>query len=109
MNTEKTRKYMTVTPAADVLEGSQGWRIMMDMPGVCKDTPEINLEDRMLKISAESSLTRHGMAVRYERAFQISDEIDHQHITATMRDGVMELKLPKAESAKARKIQVVGA
>jgi len=106
---ENTKKYMTVTPAADVLEGTQGWKIRLDLPGVSKDTPEINLEDRLLKIGAESSLIRHGLAVRYERAFQISDEIDHQHIAAVLKDGVLELTLPKAETARARKIQVIGA
>jgi HSP20 family protein len=42
----------------------------------------------------------------YQRSFRIATEIDHDKIEATVINGELRLRLPKAEAAKARKIQV---
>jgi HSP20 family molecular chaperone IbpA len=42
----------------------------------------------------------------YQRSFRLSDEIDRENIAASMKDGVLRLKLPKAGPAKTRKISV---
>ncbi len=42
----------------------------------------------------------------YERAFSLSEEIDRDRIEASHKDGVLTLKMPKAEAAKTRKIKV---
>jgi HSP20 family protein len=42
----------------------------------------------------------------YERVFTLSENIDRDRIEATLKDGVLNLVLPKAESARARKIEL---
>jgi HSP20 family molecular chaperone IbpA len=42
----------------------------------------------------------------YERVFTLSENIDRDRIEATLKDGVLRLVLPKAETAKARKIEL---
>jgi HSP20 family protein len=42
----------------------------------------------------------------YERSFTLSDNIDRDRIEARLKDGVLHLVLPKAETAKARKIEL---
>jgi HSP20 family protein len=42
----------------------------------------------------------------YERAFALSENIDRDRIEASLKDGVLHLVLPKAETAKARKIEL---
>jgi HSP20 family molecular chaperone IbpA len=42
----------------------------------------------------------------YERVFTLSENIDRDRIEATLKDGVLHLVLPKAETAKARKIEL---
>ena len=42
----------------------------------------------------------------YARSFEISNKIEQSKINAQMKDGVVTIKLPKAEQAKARKIEV---
>jgi len=45
----------------------------------------------------------------YERAFTLSDEIDHENIQATVKNGVLRLELPKAEKIKPKKIAIKAA
>ena len=40
------------------------------------------------------------------RSFEISNKVDQSKISAQLKDGVVTIVLPKAEQAKARKIQV---
>jgi len=103
---DKTAKYLTFTPAADVIEQPQGWKILIDMPGAGEEDLDVQLNDQLLQIAAPTSLTHHGATVKYERSFQLSDEIDRAQIKATLKDGVLEMSLPKAESARVRKIEV---
>jgi len=108
-NHENTAKFMAFTPAADVVENEHGWQIIMDMPGAGQENLDIQLNDHLLQISAVTGLSHRGMAVKYERSFQLSDEIDRQQIKASLKDGVLDMFLPKAESAKVRKITVARA
>jgi HSP20 family protein len=43
---------------------------------------------------------------RYRRSFTLSRELDSSHIDATLKDGVLTLRLPKLEQAKPRRIEV---
>ena len=51
-------------------------------------------------------LHRRGMPVVYQRSFYLSDAVDTEKITAHASDGLLTLFLPKAECAKAHKIEV---
>jgi len=106
MKEHEARKYVTYKPATDVLEMENGWSLCLDVPGATDDMLDINIEDNILKIKAETMLQEHGMAVRFERSFQLSDEVDACGIKADLKDGMLRLALPKAEAAKPRKIQV---
>lgn len=103
----KTTDYITHVPSCDVIEQPRSVRIVMDMPGVEPDAVTIDVKDRLLKVCANSPFVWHGRAISYCRSFQLSDDIDCKGITAKVRHGVLELKLPKLESAKVHKIKVV--
>ncbi len=105
----EAKKYVTYTPAVDIMEQGAGWTLLMDIPGVDQKTLDIDVEDKVLKVTGESDLTEKAMAVKYERSFTLSDEVDTTSIKATLRNGVLELALPKAESAKPQKIKVLSA
>jgi HSP20 family protein len=45
----------------------------------------------------------------FQRSFSLTDQIDQENIEATVKDGVLRLRLPKAPQAKARKIAVKAA
>jgi HSP20 family molecular chaperone IbpA len=85
------------------------------MPGVAPDGVDITLERRVLTIRGRSATGEHTGYQRvyneyadddYERVFTLSENIDRDRIEATLKDGILNLVLPKAESARARKIEL---
>ena len=85
------------------------------MPGVTKESVEVTLEQRVLSIRGRADLAlpeelaplyleyRPG---DYERAFTLSDAVDPAGIEARVKDGVLQLRLPKAGPAKRQRVEV---
>jgi HSP20 family molecular chaperone IbpA len=102
-------------PPADIYETRDNIVVLAEMPGVALDGVDITLERRVLTIRGRSAASDHGGYQRvyneysdgdYERVFTLSENIDREHIEATLKDGVLHLVLPKAETAKPRKIEL---
>lgn len=102
-------------PATDILETTEGFSIYVDMPGVRKEELVIDLSEDELRIggrTAYQGATNENRVhvefgnVEYSRAFTLSHIVDRKRIKATLKNGVLELLLPKAEKALPRKIQV---
>lgn len=103
-------------PAVDIFETANNILIVADMPGVDEKSVDITLEKNLLTIhgmidstthdNLELSFSEYGIG-DYQRAFSLSDEIDRRNIKATVKDGVLKLILPKSESIKTRKIEVI--
>jgi HSP20 family protein len=102
-------------PPADIYETKDSIVVLAEMPGVAPDGVDISLERRVLTIRGRSAANDHSGYQRvyneyadgdYERVFTLSENIDRDRIEATLRDGVLQLVLPKAEAAKARKIEL---
>ena len=102
-------------PPADIYETRDNIVVLAEMPGVAPDGVDITLERRVLTIRGRSATSDHAGYQRvyneyadgdYERAFTLSENIDRDRIEATLKDGVLHLVLPKAETAKARKIEL---
>ena len=93
-------------PAVDIIEGAEGVSLFFEVPGANAKSVEVEVDDGVLYVNAKSSLTRKGRPVVYKRAFQISDAVDVEKITAKTVDGVLSLILPKSEKAKVHKIKV---
>jgi len=102
-------------PPADIYETQNHLVVMTEMPGVPPDGVDITLERRVLTIRGRSTTNEHRGYQRvyneyadgdYERVFTLSENIDRDRIEATLRDGVLHLMLPKAEVARARRIEL---
>jgi HSP20 family protein len=112
---ERMRSTRAFRPNVDILERPDELVVLADMPGVSAENIDIHFEDRQLTISGRARprgpengrylLRQYGVGDFY-RTFQVSDEIDAAKITAQYRDGVLQLRLPKAEAARPRKIAV---
>lgn len=93
-------------PVCDVIEQANGVKVLLDMAGVAPDRIDIQVDNRLLTVTGDSVLRSEGRPVRYRRSFQLSEEIDGAAITARAKNGVVELLMPKLETAKVHKIKV---
>jgi HSP20 family molecular chaperone IbpA len=115
---EQTRPGPVFSPAVDIFETEAEITLLADMPGVVSDRVDVDLREGQLTITGETvrpgsekerTLFREYDTGRFERVFTVSDRIDQGRISASMKDGVLKLVLPKVEKAKPRKIEVQGA
>lgn len=97
---------LEMRPAVDIIEGEEGVTLFFEVPGANAKTVDVEVNDGVLYVSAKSSLKRVGRQIVYKRAFQISDAVDVEKISAKTVDGVLELVLPKSERAKVHKVKV---
>jgi len=108
-------RFRTIAPAVDIYEDSDRLHVFADLPGVTTDGVRLDVEKDVLTIGArftgegvlsgEATYSELG-PVEYYRAFALGEDLDPARITATMKNGVLELVLPKAERAKTRKISI---
>ena len=85
-----------------------------DLPGVSAETLDIDVERNVLTIKAErprrngdwEMLASERPTGLFSRQLVLGDNLDLEHIEAAYRDGVLTLRVPVAEQAKPRKIQV---
>lgn len=112
---EQTRERDLFVPRADILESDDEIVVIADLPGVDPKHVEITLERNVLTINAsalEEDLQGYSLVYSeyasgdYQRRFVLSDTIDREKISASVKDGVLHLRLPKAAPAKARKISI---
>lgn len=103
------------TPPIDIFETDAGLVLRADLPGVTAESLELQVQDNKLTLfgRVEADLPPEDRLVHQEyqvgdflRSFILSDDVDHERITARFIDGVLELTLPRAERAKPRKIEV---
>lgn len=110
-----TRPEAALLPPVDVIEDASGITLYADLPGVPKDKLNLQLEASSLTIEGEMALpTPEGMESshaevrlpRYHRVFSLSRELDSEKASAEFQNGVLKLRIPKAEHAQPRKIEV---
>ena len=112
---ETTRPGRTYQPEVDIFETKEGLWLWADMPGVDEKSISVDLADGVLTIEGGVALddykdltpvyTEYNVG-NYTRRFAISSDIDAERIEARVQNGILELRLPKAEKAKPRKIAV---
>ncbi len=102
-----------VVPPVDISETEKSFVVLADMPGVQSDGLDIHVEHDRLTIRGRVSREQRGAPQHqefvlhdYYRAFTVAEDIDSDKISATLRDGVLRLELPKAPRAQVRKIAV---
>jgi HSP20 family protein len=111
-STVPARRFLPVT---DIFETDDALRVILEMPGVDKESVDVRVENDVLTIEGQVDFAKYqGLTPlyteynvgNYARSFELSSKIDQERIGAELKDGVITLVLPKAEKAKPRKIMV---
>ena len=109
------RDERVLLPPVDVVEDTTGLTLYADMPGVSRERLNLRVEGDTLTIEGELSLpvpqdmqASHAevQQSRYRRAFELSRELDAQKVAAELTQGVLRVRIPKAEHAQPRRIEV---
>ena len=111
----------STSPAVNIAENKEGFRIEVAAPGLGKDDFKINVEKRVLEISSEKESTREEESEEdryhrrefyyssFKRTFTLPSYADVDNISANYKDGVLSVSIPKKEEAKekpAREISI---
>ena len=105
-------------PRVDIRETPAGTVLEADMPGLQPDDVELRLEENVLTLIGHTKpqdVGGHSLAYseyvpgEYYRAFALSDAVDQAKIEATVTNGVLRVRLPKAEHTMPRAIPVTAA
>jgi HSP20 family protein len=104
------------TPTVDIREDREHVTITMDLPGVRPDDVKISLENNLLTIRGEKQQTEEKKEERwhryersygmFERSFTLPSTVDPEQIEASSDNGVLTVRIPKAQQARPREIQV---
>lgn len=106
----------TWKPDVDIRETPDAVVIMAELPGMQKEDIKVTIRDNMMQLSGEKKQvsehkdeTYHRVERSYGsfcRTFSLPSLVEAEKITATFKDGVLHVRLPKAEQAKPKEISI---
>ncbi|TGK09968.1 Hsp20/alpha crystallin family protein [Leptospira fletcheri] len=115
--TEEANRERTVrprlTPAADIYSDEEKYVLLLDLPGVKETDLEISLEKDELRIEAKTTQPTVRGELRYSeygtgdfrRSFAVSEQLEEEKISATFKNGILKVTLPRRKPAS-KKIEV---
>ena len=112
---EQTRPGRTYLPNVEIRETEDALWLWADMPGVDQGSVDIRLENGALSIEGQVHTDEYADLTpaygeynvgNFRRSFRMSTAIDSQRIEAKMKNGVLELRLPKSEEARPQRIPI---
>jgi len=111
---EMSTATQVAVPRVDVVDEGDAYQLIVEMPGVSKDSLSVHLEAEALLLRGARKaidtdlLLRNGRCaeVPFEARFTIGADVDRGKIKARLEDGLVYVKLPRREEDKPRKIEV---
>lgn len=104
------------TPAVDIYETATSVVVKAELPGIPKDQVGVEVKDGLLTLRGERKYEKevqeenfHRIERSYgsfQRSFSLPTSVDQEKISAAMKDGVLEVVLPKKEAARPKQINV---
>jgi HSP20 family protein len=103
-------------PAMDLVETDEHFVLRADLPGLAEGDVDVELEDNVLTISGERKAERESRKEGYyrverasgafRRSLTLPEGVDPEAIAASFDKGVLEVRIPKPEERKPRKVQI---
>lgn len=114
----ETRQVTPLVPPVDIVEDAEGITLRADLPGVDRENLNIAVDGETLTLEGTVNLGESAgiqpvyseiRVAEYRRSFVLGRDLDAGRIEASIRDGVLTLRIPKSEQAKPRRIEVKAA
>lgn len=106
-------------PLANVHTDEDGAKLHLEVPGIAPEDIEVNIQENEVHVTAKSKASELGEGERYlmhefgnrsfERRFKLPFAVDAKKVKANCTNGVLTLEIPRAASAKPKKIKVLAA
>jgi HSP20 family protein len=102
-------------PPVDISENSEGITLTADLPGVSKENLNVHVEGNNLLIEGSTALDvpegtqplyADVRSAGYSRRFVLSRELETDKIEASLKDGVLTVRIPKRAELRPRRIEV---
>jgi HSP20 family molecular chaperone IbpA len=113
---EAVRETPPLMPPANILEDAHGVTLLVEMPGVSKDSLQLHCDNQSLVVTGDieidmpqemDSLYADLQTRRYRREFSLSGEqLDTESISAALDNGMLKVEIPKRSELRPRKIEV---
>ena len=111
--------YAATTPRVDVQEKADAYHLEAELPGLTEKDFTVNVEHNLLTISSQQEHSEereeNGYVIRerrsgaFRRSFALPEEVDADQISATFKNGLLTLTVPKTGKTQARQIAVKSA
>ena len=111
--------YSAWAPVVDIFERGEDLVIRAELPGVSRDAIDVRVENGVLTLQGERKRehelkdeTTYRLERSYgafARSFTLPTTVDEARISATFKDGVLEIAIPKADHAKPKKVEIQAA
>lgn len=105
--------------AVDIREEPDAFYVDAEVPGLTEDEVKVDVENKVLTLSGERKVEKEETEGTYRRverrygsftrSFSLPETVDAENISADLKDGVLEVRLPKKEAPTPRKISVKAA
>lgn len=115
VETKPRERAIVLIPAVDIFEDAHQITVQAEMPGVSRDTLNVQADRNELLIEGDMQIDMPtGMAAlyadlqttKYRRTFVLSGELETERIEATLKDGLLTVRIPKRVEFRTRKIKV---
>jgi len=106
----------SLSPKADIEETVDDYKLYIELPGVDKKDIKLNVENNTLVVKGEKKQEKENNGKNFiscernygafQRVFDLPGGIKSDKIEAEFKDGVLNIKVPKSEEAKKKKIEI---
>lgn len=105
----------TWLPSLEVIEAKDKFVVAIELPGIKAADVKVTLEDDVLTVSGERKFEGAADAEvrlseryygKFERSIRLAAPVQIEQVTATSKDGILTIALPKTEEAKPKEIKI---
>ena len=97
-------------PNYDITSNGDKYIIEMEVPGIKKSEIDIEIQDQVIKISAKKDVENNSQSNissrEFEKEFNLPDDAVEKNISANLKNGILEIKIPRKAEVRTKAIKI---